>query len=821
MNILNAHSYVPPLGLQDAKIVLVGEQPGKNEIYQRQPFVGPAGRELDSCLHSAGLTRSDCYLTNVIKDLDQHIDKYIKLKKDTAIISDSGKRYIDFLQEEITKISPNVIVAIGNIALYALTGLTAITKRRGSILESTLIPGTKVIPTIHPATILPPKFVYLNRHLIIFDLKRVKEESKTKDFNFIERNVKIEPSYHDAQMFLMRCESTLVSGAVVDYDIEVFNGEVSCISLAISPTEVMSIPFIDAQGDYFTIEQEATIWKDLARMMEDPKLWKRGQNIVFDSHFLLNKYGIKARSLHDTMVAQKILFPDYRVGLDFITTMYTDIPYYKDDGKHWYKTGGNFRKLWNYNALDSLACAIAHPKQMVDLERQGNLKTYERKRRIIEPLAYIMEKGILVDTVGMATEAARCDERIETLQEELNTIAGRELNPNSTTKLPQYLYEEKGYAPYRNKSGKYTTDETALKRLIRKGCREAEIVRDYRSEVKLRGNYFSLDKVDKDGRIRCSYNPVGTRFSRISSSKNIFGTGGNLQNWPHKAMKFLLADSGYVYYSYDLSQIENRIVAYVGNVTQMIDAFEADQDMHSLTAALLFNKPIEEISSEDGSSPLGGGKQSERFWGKKTNHELDYDMGYRTFSLQMELPESEGKWLVERWHHIYPGVRQGYHAYVKQQLGENRTLTNLFDRRTLFLDQWGDKLFKAAYSCIPQGTTGDKIDEQGMAYIYYNQDLFKPIELLIQIHDSIGFQIPTSIPWSQHADMLMNIKKSLETPLIWKGREFIVPVDLVMGFNLYKDEGIEIKHGKFPQTNEELAKELEKSYNKLKGEKLC
>jgi len=803
------HTWVPPAGNPESKLAYVGEQPGKSEIFHRplpMPFVGPAGRELDACNQSAGIIRSECYLTNVIKDLDHPKEYYIDISKKTPVVTSAGRMYINLLKEELNECSANVIVAIGNIALFALCDRVGITKWRGSVLESTTLSGhRKIIPTLHPATIIPPKNQYLNKHLITLDLKRAKEKSLSPLIRRKERTIHLESSFGEAMHFLERCLQNGQSGNIIDFDIEIYNEEISCISFALSSTEAMCIPFVDSQGDYFTVQQEGEIWRRIAAILETGGVWKRGQNIGFDSHFLLRKLGIKSHSLHDTMVAQKTLFPDYPMGLDFICTMYTDIPYYKAEGKKWFKVGGAWRTLWNYNALDSIVCADAHPQQVKDLERQGNLETYERQRKIIEPLVYMMERGIRVDVEGMKKQGEEYGQRIETTTEELQRIVGFDINPNSPKQLANYFYGTRGLPAYRKRGGGVTTDDDALKRLARKGVKEASLVRDIREYTKAKGNYLNIEKVDLDGRIRCSYNPAGTRFSRISSSENIFGTGMNMQNWPHELMKYLLADEGYVLYTLDKSQIENRIVAYVGNVVQMIEAFEADVDVHSLTAALIFEKPIDEISDEDGSSELGSGKFSERFWGKKANHALNYDMSYKTFALKYEIPEAQAKWVVGRYHLAYPGVRQNYHEMVKAQLSKDRTLTNLFDRKTLFLDQWGDKLWKAGYSCIPQGTTGDLINEYGLNYIYYNQKDFRPVELLGQFHDAIAFQIPVPdaervvyppprVPtWEHHAGMLRLIQAKLDTPLKWRDREFVVPTDLTMGLNFYKEEGIKIK----------------------------
>ena len=794
-----AKTFVPPARPLNGeiKIAIVGEQPGKSEIFHRPlptPFVGPAGRELDKCLESAGIQRPALYLTNVIKDLDRPLASYIDLSKKVPVVSPRGQEYIGILKEELKECAPNVVVATGNIPLFALTDRKGITHWRGSILESTIVSGLKVIPTLHPATVIPPKCQYLNKHLIVLDLRRAKEESRTHSIQTKERHIILAPSFLESMNFLEQCITHGKEGGTVDFDIELYNEEVSCISFAIVPTEAISIPFIDSSGDYFDPYQEGQVWRKIALLLEDPSIRKRGQNLSFDSHFLLRRFGIRTHNIEDTMVAQKTLFPDYPMGLDFITTMYTDIPYYKAEGKKWFRVGGAYRTLWNYNAFDSIVCAEAGPKQVADLERQKNKDAYVRQCKIIEPLVYMQERGILVDVEGMKRKSSEYERTIERTTEEFRGIVGYEINPNSPKQLADYFYITKGIPPYRKRGGGVTTDDDALKRLIRKGIHEADLVRQIREATKAKSNYLNVDKVDSDNRIRCSYNPAGTRFSRISSSENIFGTGMNLQNWPHDLLNYLLFDPGYVGYTFDLSQAENRIVAYEGNIAPMIEAFESGKDVHCLTAALIFSKRPDEISNEPGSSPLGGGKYSERFWGKRSNHALNYDLGYKNFSLQVEVPEAQGKWIVDRYHLAYPGIRQSYHAGIKKQLLVNRTITNLMGRKTLFLGEWGDKLWKAAYSCIPQGTTGDKINEHGLIFIYYDQVNFPDVELLTQVHDSISFQIPLSVSWEDQVIVLGLIKDSLETPLSTSyGREFVIPAELKMGRNFNPDEGIKIE----------------------------
>jgi len=820
---MNPKTFVPPTGIPDAKILLVGEQPGKREVQLRKPFVGQAGKELHNCLHHAGIPTTSCYFTNVIKDLDSPLSQYIDLSGKKAKIYPEGQEYINRLKDEITIEGggSNVVVAVGNIALFALTGRTGITKWRGSIIESTLVPGKKVIPVIHPATIIPPKNQYLNKYLLIMDLVRAKNESEYPDLRLTPRNCIIDPSFDQAMGFLEECyERGLHDNHVIDLDIEVVRSNLSCISFAYDEHNAISIPFLDSKGDYFTVGQEGDIMRAIDRIISNPHIVKAGQNFLFDLDFLMTNYHIIPKGpIYDTMIAQRISMADFPAGLDFIVSVHTDLPYYKDEGKRWMKIGGTFKQFWHYNALDAIATAAARESQLTVIHQQKNSDTLSRKLRSCHPYLYMMQRGTLVDQEGMRKKRDETEDNISKLTEELHRKAGYEFNPNSSQQVMHFLHNVKNLKPYMKRGNNGwvpTSDEDAMKRHKRNGVEEAAIILQIRGEQKRLGTYLDLSKVDPDGRMRCQYSPHKTVTGRPSSSQNIItGRGTNMQNWPHDLLSYMIPDPGYWYVSIDLSQIENRIVAYVGRVLPMIEAFESGIDLHRLTAAMVFNKPFDQISDEPGSTDLGDGKHSERDWGKKANHSLNYDYGYKNFALKYEIPEAQAKWLVEKYHRSYPEVREGYHALVKTMLQTDRYLLNLYGRRRKFLDKWDGQLFKDAYAHIPQSTTADKMDEEGLNFIYYNQDFFKPIELLNIIHDSVGFQIPLSVSWERQASMIKAIKENLETPLVWRDREFTVPADTTFGMTLNKADGIELKAKNFPSDIGKLANKLRDIYQKL------
>ena len=834
-------------GPRDCAICFIGEAPGINEYRhpQKLPFIGRAGIDLTHMLSSAGINRVRCYLTNVIKERPPDT---AKKNNDVTAFIDLGKRkysgkethlcgepvpnephattnsfleYMKILKKELMGISANVFVPLGNTALYALTGLTGITKYRGSILESTLMPGRKVVPTIHPANVgYGEKGVsrpghqrtkgggnYLNRYFIIKDFIRALKESKSPDIVLPHRNLLIDPSYYEVIAYL----NMMYKSDRVTFDVEVINKELSCISFASDSVTSMSIPFRQGSRDYYTPDQELTIMLMIAEILEDPKIIKQNQYIAFDLTFLYDKYGIKGTGVfEDSMIAQGVAYPDFPKDLGFIASVATREPYYKDDAKMWKDNTVQDIDFWLYSAKDSIIPHEAIPVIKKDLEIQGNLETYKRHCRLIEPIMFMYKRGIKVDIEGLAKAKKVAKEKEAELLTEFEVLCPG-VNPNSPKQMIQEFYVRLGYKPFYNREGTITTDVNALKKLIRSGSKEATALMGLRKVRKMIGTYYEMT-FDEDNRLRCSMNPIGTKTGRLSSRQTIYGTGGNLQNLPYDMREFLIADTDYIAYKIDLAQAENRIVAYIAPEPAMIKAFEDGVDVHSLTYALAFNIPLDKVSDEDGSSEFGDGTKSQRFWGKTCNHSLNYDFGAIQFSIKYEIPIKEAKAIINRYHSIYPGVRQQYHRWVQAQLSKNRTLINPYNRRRRFLDRWGDSLFKAAYAHVPQSTVADKINLQGLIPFYYDQDKYAAGELLNQVHDDIWFQIPLSAGWQAHASILMNIKESLETPIQWRATSFVVPAEVSMGLNFKNMEDLK---GDAFTTIEGLAKRLKEIHTRL------
>jgi len=142
-----------------ARYIILGTQPGRMEVRLKRPFKGPAGRVLDECLNTVQILRSDCRIRNVIMDLDRHISEHVKFKAGQITYDAVANKYMEELRDDIARFKGNVIIAVGNYALQALTGRSGITNWRGSVLKCVFDSKIIVVPCLHPATVIPPKNV--------------------------------------------------------------------------------------------------------------------------------------------------------------------------------------------------------------------------------------------------------------------------------------------------------------------------------------------------------------------------------------------------------------------------------------------------------------------------------------------------------------------------------------------------------------------------------------------------------------------------------------------------------------------------------------
>ncbi len=472
-------------------------------------------------------------------------------------------------------------------------------------------------------------------------------------------------------------------------------------------------------------------------------------------------------------------------------------------------------KLLEYNALDS-ACTLQVKEAFWPDLADGFLPAYNMTLDLFPVLTFLQTRGIKVDMDALVKTRDEIIKTTANKQEELNTIVGRELNVNSSQQCQQYFYVELGIPPYYNE-GKVTVDDLALQRLSRgtskrPGLRQAKLVQDIRGLQKLHGTYLNIE-FDSDERMRCSYNPRGTKFGRLSSSKTIFGTGTNNQNLPQEFKRFLVSDPEYIFWEVDKRQAEWVVVAYLTGDANMISAIERGDDIHVHTASLIFGVDPEVVMVESKLVGMNSDPEviadlrnsdsilakytanfprtmSGRQCGKKSNHSFNYDEGPAKWSLINEVELSEGKRIHAMYHQNYPGIHV-WHESIKRQLQRDRSLMNCFGRKIRFMGNLDLDLFKAAYSYLPQSTVVDSLN-QGMVKIYEDDYLCTTTgmnaDILAQVHDSILTQVPIEHLQGTNGYMDYELTKKavydyVSPNLTYNNRTFKIATDSKMGCN--------------------------------------
>lgn len=353
---------VPQIPVDRPKIALVGEAAGEQEARQGRPFVGESGQELARMLRDAGINRELCYITNLFwtRPPGNKIEGYCLTKKQVGKdypypklssgnyltmealkdIGDVEFKHLEALLNrfhgtgkavpqhpgvlgrlylELSYLRPNLVVALGNTACWALLSRTGITKIRGTTMESTLVPGLKVLPTFHPAMILRQ---WQNRAVVVMDLTKAKRESEFPEIRRPEREIWINPTLEDVQDF----ERILHKAELISFDIETADRMITCIGFAPDKGLAITIPFLDPSKpghSYWSQEEEVAVWKMIRRVLASdvPKL---AQNGLYDIQYLWRS-GIPVRNLlHDTMILHHALQPEMLKRLGFLGSIYTN-----------------------------------------------------------------------------------------------------------------------------------------------------------------------------------------------------------------------------------------------------------------------------------------------------------------------------------------------------------------------------------------------------------------------------------------------------------------------------------------------------------------
>ncbi len=387
------------------------------------------------------------------------------------------------------------------------------------------------------------------------------------------------------------------------------------------------------------------------------------------------------------------------------------------------------------NALGCLALG----REMRENIRRVNLKDLmcNLEMPLIPVLESMERKGVCIDLQSFREFLQEVRKELDGLEEKIHRLAGVEFNVRSHQQLAEVLFERLGLAVRQKTPGGAPSTSSQVLENMRGDHEIIELVLRYRTLEKLRSTYLDPlpRKVDAQGRLHTHFNNMATATGRLSSSDP------NVQNIPIKGefgtrmRACFVAERGNMLVGADYSQIELRLLAHMSADPELTEAFARDEDIHSRTAALLWDKGPEEVTRE------------ERRKAKTVNFGLIYGMGPQKLSRELGININEAKGFMDKYFRRLGGVADFYarvenlareKGYVSTIAGRRRLLPAINSRNSNLAQQ----ARRMAINTVVQGSAADII-KQAMLNVYNDASLRRMgAELILQVHDELLLEAP-------------------------------------------------------------------------------
>ena len=459
---------------------------------------------------------------------------------------------------------------------------------------------------------------------------------------------------------------------------DIFNDRIVGLSLAVEPFKAWYVPFL---------EKDTPEYAEIVRpLFEDEKIAKIGQNIKFDL-MVLRRLGITIRGrMYDTMILHYLLDPESRHNMNALAEKYLNYKPIEIEtligkgSKQLTMDLVNVERVKEYAAEDADVTLQLKQALYPMIEQIGLQHLYfEIEEPMIAVLADIEMAGVRIDSEALAVYAVELNRKLAELEAAIRTEAGEpNLNISSARQLGEVLFGKMRIAekPKMTKTKQFCTDEDYLQSFARKH-RIVDLILEYRGVKKLLSTYVEAlpQLVNRStGRIHTSFNQAVTATGRLSS------TNPNLQNIPVRddmgrriRKAFIPSDDDHLLLSADYSQVELRLMAHLSGDESLIAAFEHGEDIHAATAAKLFNKTLDEVTSE------------ERRRAKTANFGIIYGISAFGLSQRLEIPRKEAKEIIDGYFASYPGVKK-YMDNVVEKAKEEGFVSTIFGRRRYLND---------------------------------------------------------------------------------------------------------------------------------------
>lgn len=528
-------------------------------------------------------------------------------------------------------------------------------------------------------------------------------------------------------------------------------------SLALAPNEACYVPLAHRKGGgegLFDagIEDDQIPEKDalavIKAVLEDPGVLKIGQNFKFDLQVFAQR-GIKVAPYDDTMLMSYVLDAgrsDH--GMDALSVRYFNhqpISYDQVTGTG--KSRITFdcvevNKAAEYAAEDAdVTLRLWHVlKPRLVAERMTNV--YETlERPMVAVLAAMEGRGISIDRATLARLSGEFAKEAASLEQDIQKLAGTQLNPGSPKQLGDILFGQLGLpGGTKTKTGAWSTSASVLEDLAEQGHKLPQKILDWRQVSKLRSTYTDAlpNYVNpKTQRVHTSFALAATTTGRLSSSEP------NLQNIPvrteegRKIRKAFVASPGHKLVSADYSQIELRLLAEVADVPALRQAFRDGVDIHAMTASEMFGVPVKDMPGEV------------RRRAKAINFGIIYGISAFGLANQLGIEREEAGAYIKKYFERFPGIRD-YMDETRESCREKGYVETLFGRKCHYPDIRHSnpslRAFneRAAINARLQGSAADIIRRAMVRMEDALHDARLSAQMLLQVHDELIFEVKDS-----------------------------------------------------------------------------
>jgi len=489
-----------------------------------------------------------------------------------------------------------------------------------------------------------------------------------------------------------------------------------------------------------------TVRTAVAPFLTDPGKGKIGQNLKYDLEILARHGVVLAGIDGDTLLADYLLNPDRRSHkLDDLALIWLNhrmISYEEAAGKNGAFANVPLDRARDYAAEDAHVCWLLDRKLVHRLEEERLADLYRTLELPLMPVLARMEmNGIAVDRGVLAELSGELEIGIAEAERRCYEAAGHEFTIGSVKQLREVLFDELGLPVVKKTKTGPSTDEQVLTELALQHPLPSAIL-DYRSLVKLKNTYVDpLPELihPETGRIHTSYSQTTAATGRLSS------TDPNLQNIPvrtpegRRIRQAFVAPPGRVLLAADYSQVELRILAHLcGGAGGFADAFAAGADVHTETAAGLFDVPPEEVTRQ------------QRTIAKAVNFGIVYGQSAFGLAQQLRIPRGEAGRYIKRFKARFPEIEEFRQrtladaverGYVETLLGRRRPVPDLASGN--FAARSAAE--RVAINTPVQGSAADLIKKAMLAVDARLRRELSGQLMLLQVHDELLLEVDENL----------------------------------------------------------------------------